>query len=120
MKCSPRLLLLAILFLEESAVADEAGRVHAESPLHARPAIKVRVGQADADIVGGDHRGLQAAVDYVGALGGGLVVIGPGVYEMRDSLHLRSRVTVRGAGEVVLQGNTIKATNQVVDERAEP
>jgi hypothetical protein len=58
----------------------------------------VRVGLASGDIVGADHRALQAAVDYVAALGGGTVEIGPGEYAMRDSLHLRSQVTVRGAG----------------------
>jgi polygalacturonase len=61
-----------------------------------RPVI--RVGQRDADIVGSDNRALQAAVDYVGSLGGGTVEIGEGVYLMRDSLHLRSHVTVRGMG----------------------
>ena len=59
----------------------------------------IRVGQHDADIIGKDHRALQAAVDYVGQLGGGVVEIGPGTYTMGDSLHLRSRVTVRGAGD---------------------
>ena len=94
----PRL-LLTLLLLKQQAIADEAGRTHAESALHARPAVHVRVGRTAADIVGGDQRALQAAVDYVGSLGGGLVEIGPGEYLMRDSLHLRSRVTVRGAGE---------------------
>ncbi len=62
------------------------------------------MGHHDADIIGNDNRALQAAVDYVGHLGGGLVEIGPGEYLMRDSLHLRSRVTVRGAGkETVLK-----------------
>jgi hypothetical protein len=65
----------------------------------ARPAVRVTVGLAEADIVGRDNRALQAAVDYVAALGGGTVAIGPGVYLMRDSLHLRSRVTLRGAGD---------------------
>ena len=63
---------------------------------------RVTVGQSGADIVGSDHRALQAAVDYVAALGGGTVEIGPGTYEMRDSLHLRPHVTVRG-----LKGQTI-------------
>jgi hypothetical protein len=61
-----------------------------------RPAV--RVGLHDADITGSDQRALQAAVDYVAALGGGTVEIGEGVYLMRDSLHLRSHVTVRGQG----------------------
>lgn len=79
--------------------ADEPVRQYAENDLLAQPAIRVTVGQANADIVGSDNRALQAAVDYVGNLGGGVVEIGAGKYLMRDSLHLRSRVTVRGAGE---------------------
>ena len=47
---------------------------------------------------------LQAAVDYVTGLGGGTVEIGPGTYTMHDSLHLRPRVTVRGAkGKTLLK-----------------
>ena len=44
-------------------------------------------------------RSFAGGVDYVGQLGGGVVEIGPGTYTMGDSLHLRSRVTVRGAGD---------------------
>lgn len=90
---------LAVLLLAAStAGADQAGRRHAENALLARPAVRITVGVRDADITGQDNRALQAAVDYVGNLGGGIVEIGPGEYLMRDALHLRSRVTVRGAG----------------------
>jgi len=62
------------------------------------------VGQGTGDITGGDNRALQAAMDYAASLGGGVVEIGPGEYTMRDSLHLRSHVTVRGtAGQTVLR-----------------
>jgi len=65
---------------------------------------QIRVGQRDADLVGADQRALQAAVDYIARLGGGVVEIGPGEYIMRDSLHLRPRVTVRGkAGKTILR-----------------
>jgi parallel beta-helix repeat protein len=60
---------------------------------------RITVGLKDADLVGSDNRVLQAAVDYVAGLGGGVVDIGAGVYLMRDSLHLHSRVTVRGKKE---------------------
>ncbi|MCL4181011.1 MAG: right-handed parallel beta-helix repeat-containing protein [Verrucomicrobia bacterium] len=60
---------------------------------------RVTVGLRDAELMGADHRVLQAAVDYVAGLGGGVVEIGPGEYLMRDSLHLRANVTVRGQGE---------------------
>ncbi len=91
--------LLLLLSLSASvAQADQPGRKYAENELHAQPAVHITVGRQDADIIGNDNRVLQAAVDYVGNLGGGLVAIGPGEYLMRDALHLRSRVTVRGAG----------------------
>jgi len=45
---------------------------------------RLKVGRADADIVGADNRALQAAVDYIASLGGGTVEIGPGEYLMRD------------------------------------
>src|SRR5579859_6808990 len=58
----------------------------------------VTVGIHDGDIHGVDNRALQAAVDYVAGLGGGVVEIGAGEYLMRDSLYLRANVTVRGQG----------------------
>ena len=65
---------------------------------------RVSVGRADAEIVGSDNRAIQAAVDYIAGLGGGTVEIGPGEYLMRDSLHLRSYVTVRGTlGKTILR-----------------
>ncbi len=95
---SQRLFALMIaLGLPHLVAAQEANRRNPENALHAQPAIRVRVGHADAEIIGADHRALQAAVDYVGNLGGGVVEIGPGEYLMGDSLHLRSRVTVRGS-----------------------
>jgi len=63
----------------------------------------VTAGRAAADLPGETNVCLQAAVDYVAGLGGGVVEIAPGRYAMHDSLHLRPRVTVRGAGgETVL------------------
>ncbi len=67
------------------------------SAMKDRPII--RVGAKAGDLIGADGRALQAAVDYVAGLGGGTVEIGEGVYLLRDSLHLRSHVTVRGQGE---------------------
>jgi hypothetical protein len=72
------------------------------APMKERP--HVTVGLRAAAIVGADNRALQAAVDYLAALGGGTVDIGPGEYLMRDSLHLRPQVTVRGTpGQTILR-----------------
>ena len=65
---------------------------------------RISVGHSHADIIGTDNRALQAAVDYVAGLGGGIVEIGEGEYLMRDSLHLHSLVTVRGTkGKTILR-----------------
>ncbi len=56
----------------------------------------ITVGHEEADLVGSDNRVLQAAVDYIAALGGGTVKIQPGRYLMHDSLHLRPHVKVSG------------------------
>lgn len=66
------------------------------SEMKERPVI--HVGARAGDLIGSDNRALQAAVDYIAGLGGGTVEIGEGTYLMRDSLHLRPNVTVRGQG----------------------
>ena len=72
------------------------------SEMSNRPTVKV--GRADADMIGADNRILQAAVDYIAGLGGGVADIGEGEYLMRDSLHLRSGVSVRGQkGKTILR-----------------
>ena len=76
--------------------------------------IVVRVSQDGGDFSGKDNRALQGAVDYVASLGGGTVEIGPGVYEMRDSLHLKDNVTIRGAGPETVLRKADGATAQLV------
>ncbi len=61
--------------------------------------IMITVGQEKADIVGSDNRALQSAVDYIAGLGGGIVIILAGTYHMKDSLHLRSNITLIGQGD---------------------
>lgn len=79
-----------------------------------RPVITV--GLRGADIVGADNRALQAAVDYVSGLGGGTVQIGEGEFLMRDSLHLRSFVTVRGTkGRTILRKGKAAASALALD-----
>ncbi len=71
----------------------------------------VTVGHTKADITGSDNRAVQAAVDYIAGLGGGTVEICLGTYTMRDSLHLRNRVTVRGQGKesVLLKADAVES-----------
>ncbi len=75
-----------------------------------RPVVTVGTSPG-SDIVGTTQRALQAAVDYVAQLGGGTVEIGPGDYLMRDSLHLRPHVTVRGQGAATILRKAPAATS---------
>lgn len=56
------------------------------------------VGNSNADLVGNDDRVLQAAVDYVGRMGGGTVKVGPGVYTLRAAVVLHSAIRLIGSG----------------------
>ena len=61
-------------------------------------ALTVSVGPEKADMVGSDHKVIQAAVDYVARLGGGTVHVLPGTYRMRNAVFLQSRVRILGSG----------------------
>ena len=95
--------------------ADERQLPYAmHSEMSERPTITV--GRAGTDLIGADNRALQAAVDYVAGLGGGTVEIGEGEYLMRDSLHLRSNVTVRGRkGKTILRKADASASPLALD-----
>src|SRR2546428_4360542 len=76
----------------------------------------ISVGVRDADIIGNDNRALQAAVDYVAGLGGGVVEIGAGEFLMHDSLHLRSFVSVRGVkGKTILRKDKAAVSSLALD-----
>jgi hypothetical protein len=72
--------------------------------------VKVSVGPQKADLVGSDHRVVQAAVDYVAGLGGGTVQILPGTYRFRNAVRLRSGVRVSGSGldSVIIKEPSVK------------
>lgn len=60
--------------------------------------LTLTVGPRKADLVGGDDRVIQAAVDYVARLGGGTVHLLPGVYRCRNAVQLASHIRLLGSG----------------------
>ncbi len=60
--------------------------------------LTITVDQKQGEIVGRDDKAIQAAVDYVARLGSGTVKIGPGVYRLRNAIHLPSRIHLKGCG----------------------
>jgi hypothetical protein len=73
---------------------------------------RLTVGSDASDIVGFTNAHIQCAVDRVALLGGGVVELSEGVFNMADSLHLRTLVAVRGQGEAtILRKNAMKKAN---------
>lgn len=60
--------------------------------------VTVTVGKKSGDIIGNTNIAIQAAVDYVAALGGGTVKVLEGEYLMYDSVHLKSGISLIGDG----------------------
>ena len=73
---------------QRRATATEDALGHAGGP-------RLTVGHTNAGLLGTDHRALQAAVDYVGALGGGAVEIGPGDFSCATRFTC-AQVNLRG------------------------
>lgn len=78
--------------------------------------LEITVGPKGADLTGSDHLALQAAVDYVKAAGGGTVRILPGVYDMGNSLFLRSGVHVTGSGEDTILRKSPSAATPLIED----
>lgn len=88
--------IFAVIFLLPGILTAKSGEIAMTKR------VSITVGQKDADIIGSNNVALQSAVDYVAGLGGGTVNIGPGTYLMKDSLHLRSNVHIKGQGETTI------------------
>ena len=57
------------------------------------------VGQGEGDLQGTDDKIIQAGIDYLYRLGGGVLQVLPGVYTMNNSVFLRPNVMLKGSGE---------------------
>jgi hypothetical protein len=68
----------------------------AESPMRTITVTEGKYG-------GATGAAIQQAVDDAAAAGGGAVIVPPGIYSMRDALHLRSRVRIVGRDGAVLK-----------------
>src|SRR5438105_7322147 len=99
-----------------SLTADDQQQLPGVMHSRMKESPRLTVGVSDGDLRGADNRALQAAVDYIARLGGGVVEVGAGEFAMRDSLHLRPHVTVRGQGvKTVLRKSSAHSSPLVLD-----
>lgn len=97
-----------------TALTGEAGETR-KGDQTVRKQAEITVGHDSGDIRGSDHRALQAAVDYVANLGGGVVRIRAGTYTLRNALFLRDGVTVIGEEGTVLVAGAGAESRLVLD-----
>jgi hypothetical protein len=58
----------------------------------------VKMFGAVGDFVNDDTSAIQAAIDYVGSLGGGLIIVPPGKYRVTSQLNITQAVRLMGLG----------------------
>lgn len=78
--------------------------------------LEVTVGTKDADIIGNDHKAIQAAVDYVTRLGGGTVRIRNGTYRLRNAIYLSSNIHLVGEGKDTILIKEPSATTTLLED----
>jgi nitrous oxidase accessory protein NosD len=73
------------------------------------------VGGKDADIQGFSNRSIQMAVDALPAEGG-TVKLGPGTYELKDGVRLRSNIKLIGSGPETILKRGMGYKSRLIDD----
>jgi parallel beta-helix repeat protein len=68
-------------------------------PMRNRQDMVLTVGQNEGDLQGNDDKIIQAGIEYLNRVGGGTLVILPGIYNLRNAIYLHANITLRGSGE---------------------
>ena len=68
-------------------------------PMTTAQPMVLRVGQTEGDLLGNSDKVLQAGLDYLYRIGGGVLQIAPGTYTMRNALYMRPGISIKGNGE---------------------
>lgn len=72
--------------------------------------LVLTVGQGQGGLAGQDDKVIQAGVEYLHRLGGGVLRILAGTYTLRNAIHLRPHVTLQGEGEATILSKAASVT----------
>jgi len=86
------------LALPDKIVAQE-DILSTNRPIRTTRPLILTVGQDEGDLQGNDDKIIQAGIEYLHRLGGGILQIYPGTYEMNNALYLHTNIILRGSGE---------------------
>ncbi|MBN2449401.1 MAG: right-handed parallel beta-helix repeat-containing protein [Lentisphaeria bacterium] len=96
--------------------ADVPPPIGSMRPVRAPCRIRVTVGGRGADFAGRDDKAIQGAMDYVSRLGGGTVVLSPGVYVLRNALVPSRGLRLRGSGSATVLRKAAGVTVKLIRE----
>ena len=89
-------ILILSLVLPDNMFAQD---LSTNRPLRTPRQIILTVGQDKGDLQGKDDKIIQAGIEYLHRLGGGILQIYPGTYQMNNALYLHPEITLRGSGD---------------------
>ncbi len=67
-------------------------------PVRTPRELILTIGQDKGDLQGKDDKIIQAGIEYLHRMGGGILQIYPGTYAMNNALYLHPNITIRGSG----------------------
>lgn len=76
--------------------------------------LTLTVGPNSGMLRGADDKVIQAAIDYLDRMGGGVVQLAAGTYTLNNAVHLRPNITLRGAGAGTLLTRGPSVTTPVI------
>ncbi|MFC1557916.1 right-handed parallel beta-helix repeat-containing protein [candidate division KSB1 bacterium] len=85
------------LFAQDSAGKSD-NLTSTNRPMRILHPLTLTVGQNEGHLQGNDDKVIQAGIDYLHRLGGGVLHILPGTYTMNNAIYIRPNITIRGSG----------------------
>ena len=97
--CIAAIVLFSQCLITPLEIVAQQDILNTNRPVRTSRKITLTVGQDKGDLQGKDNKVIQAGIEYLHRMGGGVLQIYPGIYNMYNALYLRPNITIRGSGE---------------------
>jgi len=88
----------AVEGINDDGISAEQSVTRTNRPMRDRQDLVLTVGQDEGDLQGKDDKIIQGGIEYLNRVGGGTLVILPGVYNLRNAIYMHPNITLRGSG----------------------
>lgn len=93
------IVIISLCLIFSNEVVAQQENLNTNRPVRTPRQLILTVGQDRGELQGKDDKIIQAGIEYLHRMGGGILQIYPGIYEMNNALYLRPNITIRGSGE---------------------